>query len=199
MVDPTPEHTPASSQGERLDSWKAIAAHFGRDVTTVRRWERREGLPVHRLFHAKLGSVYAYTHDLDEWWRARRAERPASGSPTEALAIEQDGIDASVPSVPHRQGREWRRFSVWAGSGLAVVSVLILSPPARELSQWLGAHDDAAAVRPADSLLIRGVAVLPLTDLAAEGGRTAWVDGMTAALVSSWHGSTRSKSSARRR
>ena len=27
---------------ERLDSWKQIAAHLSRDVTTVQRWEKRE-------------------------------------------------------------------------------------------------------------------------------------------------------------
>src|SRR3977135_4219820 len=51
----------------RLESWKEIAAYLGRDVTTVRRWEKREGLPVHRLHHSRLGSVYAYTLELDEW------------------------------------------------------------------------------------------------------------------------------------
>jgi len=39
----------------RLESWKEIAAYLGRDVTTVRRWEKREALPVHRLQHSKLG------------------------------------------------------------------------------------------------------------------------------------------------
>ena len=41
----------------RLDAWKEIARYLGRDVTTVRRWEKREGLPVHRHRHEKLGSV----------------------------------------------------------------------------------------------------------------------------------------------
>ena len=37
--------------GDRLDSWKEIAAYLGRGVRTVQRWEREEGLPVHRLAH----------------------------------------------------------------------------------------------------------------------------------------------------
>jgi TolB-like protein/Flp pilus assembly protein TadD len=61
----------------RLDSWKEIAAHFNRDVTTVRRWERREGLPVHRHLHRSRGSVYAYAGELDEWW-ANRCASPAA-------------------------------------------------------------------------------------------------------------------------
>jgi Tol biopolymer transport system component len=61
----------ADGQGRRLESWKQIAAYLGRDVTTVRRWERHEGLPVHRLLHRKLGSVYAYTAELDAWRNER--------------------------------------------------------------------------------------------------------------------------------
>ena len=60
-----------SSTDRRLDSWKEIAAHLNRHVTTVRRWEKSEGLPVHRHVHDKLGSVYAFRSELDEWWRSR--------------------------------------------------------------------------------------------------------------------------------
>lgn len=62
---------------ERLDSWKEIATHFDRDVTTVQRWEKREGMPVHRHLHDRAGSIYAFTAELDEWARGRnvRVER----------------------------------------------------------------------------------------------------------------------------
>src|SRR3954463_10845884 len=43
----------------RLDSWKEIAAYLRRGVRTVQRWERDEGLPVHRLAHGKRGRGYA--------------------------------------------------------------------------------------------------------------------------------------------
>jgi TolB-like protein/Tfp pilus assembly protein PilF len=58
-------------EDERLDSWKEIAAYLKRGARTVQRWEREEGLPVHRLQHDKLGSVYAYRSELDRWWAAR--------------------------------------------------------------------------------------------------------------------------------
>jgi Tol biopolymer transport system component len=64
----------------RLDAWKEIASYLGRDVTTVRRWEKREGLPVHRHLHRKLGSVYAYSDEIDAWWR-RRSEPQAQPAP----------------------------------------------------------------------------------------------------------------------
>ena len=59
--------------GDRLDSWKKIASYLKRDVSTVQRWERREGMPVHRHLHDKLGSVFAYRSELDAWWHSRRA------------------------------------------------------------------------------------------------------------------------------
>ena len=70
--------TPADPRGRRLESWKEIAAYLGRDVTTVRRWERREGLPVYRILHSKLGSVYAYTAELDAWRDSRAPAAPES-------------------------------------------------------------------------------------------------------------------------
>jgi hypothetical protein len=79
MADSNPQHStvlPNSEDGRRLDSWKEIAAYLRRDVTTVRRWERREGLPVHRHQHSALGSVYAFTKDIDGWLFAR--EHPIS-------------------------------------------------------------------------------------------------------------------------
>jgi hypothetical protein len=57
--------------GQRLDSWKDIAAYLKRDVSTVQRWEKRERMPVHRHVHDKLGSVYAFRPELDAWWRGR--------------------------------------------------------------------------------------------------------------------------------
>ena len=69
---------------DRLDSWKEIAAYLNRSERTVRRWEDKEELPVHRLQHDKRGSVYAYTRELDAWRDSRRvvveatAEEPRS-------------------------------------------------------------------------------------------------------------------------
>jgi TolB-like protein/Tfp pilus assembly protein PilF len=57
---------------DRLDSWKEIASYLRRDVRTVQRWEKKEGLPVHRHLHDKLGSVYAYHNELTEWFTTRQ-------------------------------------------------------------------------------------------------------------------------------
>jgi TolB-like protein/Tfp pilus assembly protein PilF len=62
-----------STPGERLETWKEIAAYLRRGVRTVRRWEKQEGLPIHRHLHKKLGTVYAHRSELDAWWSGPRA------------------------------------------------------------------------------------------------------------------------------
>jgi hypothetical protein len=64
---------------DRLDSWKEIAVYLGREVRTAQRWEKREGLPVHRHIHPKASSVRAFKHEIDAWLhgRTRAASQPA--------------------------------------------------------------------------------------------------------------------------
>ncbi len=57
---------------DRLDSWKEIASYLRRDVRTVQRWEKKEGLPVYRHLHDKLGSIYAYRNELTDWFNTRQ-------------------------------------------------------------------------------------------------------------------------------
>ena len=57
---------------ETLDSWKAIAAHFHRDVRTVIRWEHARGLPVHRIPGGGRPGVFALKSELDAWWKSAR-------------------------------------------------------------------------------------------------------------------------------
>jgi TolB-like protein/Flp pilus assembly protein TadD len=61
----------------RLDSWKEIASYLKRGVRTVRRWERQEGLPVHRHVHSKQATVYAFAQEIDDWLQGRSAEEGA--------------------------------------------------------------------------------------------------------------------------
>jgi hypothetical protein len=73
---------------DRLESWKEIASYLNRSERTVRRWEERESLPVHRLQHEKRGSVYAYTWELDTWRDSRRQLLEAE---PEAAAVAASG------------------------------------------------------------------------------------------------------------
>ena len=68
----------------RLESWKEIAVYLNRGVRTVRRWEKEEGLPVHRQAHKKLGTVYAHESELDAWREGRRAPRTDSRQAADA-------------------------------------------------------------------------------------------------------------------
>lgn len=66
---PTRVVLPAS---KRLSSWKEIACYLGTSVRTVQRWEQIERLPVHRHAHARVGTVYAFTSEVNEWLEGRR-------------------------------------------------------------------------------------------------------------------------------
>lgn len=66
---PAAENAPPQAAPDgRLDSWKEIAAYLKREVRTVQRWEKAEGLPVYRHMHGQLGSVYAFKSEIDTWW-----------------------------------------------------------------------------------------------------------------------------------
>jgi hypothetical protein len=72
------------SAASRLDSWKEIAETAAR-LTTVQRWERDEGLPIHRHLHTSGGSVFAYVEDLDKWLAGRESAAmfaPGRSSPS---------------------------------------------------------------------------------------------------------------------
>ena len=76
MTEPSPDSFPRPQEAPsevQLDSWKEIAAYVKRDVSTVQRWEKREGMPVHRHQHDKRGSVYALRSELDAWFESRKS------------------------------------------------------------------------------------------------------------------------------
>jgi TolB-like protein/thioredoxin-like negative regulator of GroEL len=82
----------AHAPGDRLESWKEIAAYLNRGVRTVRRWETEEGLPVHRHVHRTLGSVYAYKSEIDAW----RETRPARPEPRASAGVQARGTTAQA-------------------------------------------------------------------------------------------------------
>ncbi len=148
--------TNAGAQGRRLESWKEVAAYLGRDVTTVHRWEKREGLPVHRLHHSRLGSVYAYTAELDAW----RNERVA-GAANGGMAATQ---------APQTVRRIWTVITV-AALGLVLASGLA----------WLRRQRSTAL--PSAGSPVRSIAVLPLDNLSGNPEQDYLADGMTEALI----------------
>ncbi|MFN2386885.1 MAG: hypothetical protein ABR576_11490 [Thermoanaerobaculia bacterium] len=123
----------------RFDSWKEIAAHLGRRVRTVQRWEKEEGLPVHRLPHRRRGTVYAWPQELDAWW-AKRAV--ASGA-------------AAENGLPPERRPLSGTFAVLAVLALAVLGVTLVAWRFRHAA---GADDVAAPDRVLEAryLLNRG-------------------------------------------
>jgi Tol biopolymer transport system component len=118
MGEPSPGAPPSERPpGEdRLDSWKEIAAYLDRDVTTVQRWEKREGMPVHRHLHDRMGSVYASRAELDEWVQSRNPP------PTQ-----ENGNKSASPALPALPGSAiataragWKYALLLAAAGVAL-------------------------------------------------------------------------------
>lgn len=130
MADRSDTAAAGAPADQRLDSWKAIAAYLGRDVTTVQRWEKREGLPVHRHVHDKLGSVYAFRVEIDEWLRLRRpADTSAAASPPDPSDVPADTGHPDEPRAPTGAGRlaPTTRPAAWwwLGATLVVLAMLV--------------------------------------------------------------------------
>jgi hypothetical protein len=125
---------------DRLDGWKAVAAHLRKSVRTAQRWERELGLPVHRMQTETGEIIYAFSSEIDSWARERerapRGPRPAvdAGPPPAVGAIpfhalggfsHHQAIPQMVPSilVPLSPGQ---RVLPWlAGGGILLLGTLI--------------------------------------------------------------------------
>lgn len=123
-------HLPERTPGDRLHSWKEIAVYLDRDVTTVQRWEKREGMPVHRHLHDKKGSVYAFRSELDVWVHSRNldgAQKSANGAePTAAMASPN----------PVRPDYRTNRSLWWLATAAAVLAVAACGWFARAKYYW---------------------------------------------------------------
>ncbi len=110
----SPPDTPASGTSpgpkgsplldKKLVSWKEIASYLGREVRTVQRWERTEDLPVHRHEHTKKSTVYAFTGELDEWFKKRQPvddpEADAAFIPEPETSDANSGAEIADPAAP---------------------------------------------------------------------------------------------------
>ncbi len=111
---------------DRLDSWKEIAAYLKRGARTVQRWEREEGLPVHRLQHHARGSVYAFRSELDAWWQSRKS------------VLEE--VPAPAANGSTRHDRRLLRKILWS-AGIALIALL-----AGTVTWWIARRQAAQPV-----------------------------------------------------
>jgi tetratricopeptide (TPR) repeat protein len=110
---------------DRLDGWKAIAGHFGRDRTTVIRWAQERGLPVRHVPGGKTKTVFALRSELEAWARQSSDEAPAAPA-----------VSNEDPQPTSTRRRNWL---------IAAVSLALISA----FAFWLTRN---APVTPADRL-----------------------------------------------
>src|ERR1700678_1228685 len=120
----TPDH--------RRDSWKEIAAFFGRDERTVRRWEKERGLPVHRMPGGGRSAVFAYTDELGDWLKGRSQELDADDTVGEIdeRAIAERKFDERTPGAPPT-------IILGASSSTTTVTSAIKGPTAARVAAWI--------------------------------------------------------------
>ncbi|HHY48303.1 MAG TPA: hypothetical protein GYA10_00920, partial [Alphaproteobacteria bacterium] len=126
----------------RLNSWKEIAAFFGKDERTVKRWEVSRGLPVRRVPGGRRTSVFAYVNELEEWLTSRPAGRGAT--PAEKASASPAPPASVLPSS--------RPFALWLGvlAGAGLLLALFFGPSLTTLlptAATQGAHVPPAEAR----------------------------------------------------
>jgi len=126
----------AGTPHNRLDSWKEVAEYLHRDISTVMRWSRRAGLPVHRVPGGKRHAVFAYPEEIDAWMLSvgvrdsglgiREADQGSRGSGLgtgdSGLGVRAQGGDANPES--RNPNPETRRTGLRYALGLIVVAAI---------------------------------------------------------------------------
>jgi hypothetical protein len=108
LSDPpeTPDPVPFSRpDGERLDSWKEIAAFVKRDERTAMRWAKEQGMPVRRAPGSRRARVYASRAELTRWLTERQ----------------ESTVPAQIPVPPPP------RFTKWFVAAGILLGVIVLS------------------------------------------------------------------------
>ena len=133
-------------------------------MTTVQRWEKQEGMPVHRHLHHKRGSVYALSSELDAWRQSRKLRLEEEQEPALEAPPDAAGRQTTVP-----RGRRWLVLS----SAVVVLAALVTLA---YVATRIRAGDASRAK-------IRSLAVLPLQNLSGDPSQDYVADGMTEELI----------------
>ena len=117
------------NSGRRINSWKEIAAFFGRDERTVKRWEKERGLPVHRIPGGSRGSVFAFEAELTTWLANRKqTDRNDAPESTHTSSLKSPSGADSTEAVSRPPSRRLQRPIRWLAAALApfvLIAILI--------------------------------------------------------------------------
>jgi TolB-like protein len=178
-VPPSPEGSPLPEK--KLVSWKEIAAHLGREVRTVQRWENTEGLPIHRHEHQKKSTVYAYAGELDAWFKKRQpvddpeADAAFVPDPDTVEANSTTGNGDPVAPIPVAPPVEPPPASIGKRIAVSAAAVAILCLLSYGVYRWF--HRGAAA--PDKIRLV----VLPFANLSGDPKQDYFSAGLTDEMI----------------
>lgn len=171
----------------RLESWGEIAAYLRREIRTVQRWERYQGLPVRRLQIGKLGTVYAYRSELDKWFRERQPKpengedsRNIANSEIEAHVTTSEEGDpkesegkASGDEVPPPRPRITRLYIT-----ITLLTLLAIAAVTPAVYLWRGGHSPMHSANGKIRLV-----VLPFANLSGDSQQDYFSAGLTDEMI----------------
>ena len=115
----------SSPDNRRIDSWKEIAAFFGRDERTVKRWEKERGLPVHRL-PGERGGVFAWSGELTLWLNSSNGRVREPAAPVDAPAPSEQPVAPPAPLAAAPAASSTRPHWIWHSILTAAIVVLAI-------------------------------------------------------------------------
>jgi TolB-like protein len=181
----------------RLDSWKEIAAFFGRDERTVKRWEKERGLPVHRVPGAARGTVFAYSGELTRWLQGEggtpsdpdmiRVAGPVPAAASTSQSVGPDVTSTTVKAADTSFVGRWRLL-LWTLPVLLVAGFFLATSfnhrEVRYKNALAAVHQPVPASTEELYLGPDSVAVLPFTNGRGDITTEYLSDGITESLMS---------------
>lgn len=155
-----------ADEGERgngnrlLKGWKEVAAYFGKDERTVRRWASASEMPVHRVPGRQRAAVYAYPAELNAWLRRVGTDAGAGPSALPGADVRDDNETPAISDAASDPGlaRQARRAST-APARAAFAGALLILAGIIVTGGWLFLRDAGTGVPnpQAQELYLQGV------------------------------------------